>query len=167
MAVVQRELTKCFFWRRKLKVVLLQLVRRGLQLWINGVRIELGVSFFVRWGLWKVVGRLELHEHGLEELHNISLGARIKWVHLVVQYLKIIHLSRGLLEIWRFRVWSLCKALLKINVAHLILLELSYPGPHITFGITTSTGFLRPKPWWRTEFLLCPAATAVLHHLIL
>ena len=156
MAIVERELAKCFFWWRKFKVVLRQLVRRGLHMLITLTRIKWRVSFSVTRGLWKV-GRLKLHEHGLEKLHKISLGALIKRVHLVVQYLKTISLDSGLLEIWRFRVWTFCQALLKIKVGHLILLELSYPVTHLTFA----PGFLRLVPW--TEFLQYPAALAALH----
>jgi hypothetical protein len=79
-----------------------------------------------------------LHEHGLEELHEISLGARVQ---LVVQHLISVFLIRGLLEIWRLCTCTFKQALLKIIVADLIFLELSYPGTHLTFA----SDFLRLK----------------------
>jgi len=82
-----------------------------------------------------------LHEHGLEELYEISLGAVVKRVQFVVQHLKSVLLSRGLLEIRILRACTFNQALLKIIVAHLIFLELSYPGTHLTFA----TDFLRLK----------------------
>ena len=82
-----------------------------------------------------------MHEHGLEELHEISLGARVERVQLVVQHLKSVFLSRGVLKIWRLIVCNFYHALLKIIVAQLIFLELSYPGTHLTFA----SDFLRLK----------------------
>ena len=82
-----------------------------------------------------------MHEHGLEELHEISLGALVKRVQLVVQQLKSVFLSCGLLEKWRLCACTFNLAPLKIIVAHLILLELSYPGTHLTFA----SDFLRLK----------------------